>query len=98
MAQTILVIAEQREGEIRKVTYEALGEASRLAQTMGGDVVALLAGSNVKDKAASLGHYGAKTVFVADDDRLTPLLRRVQHLLEKVGKELTSFGQIRNAG
>jgi electron transfer flavoprotein alpha subunit len=70
MAQTILVIAEQREGEIRKVTYEALSEASRLAQPMGGEVVALLIGNNVKDKADSLGHLGAKTVFVADDDRL----------------------------
>jgi electron transfer flavoprotein alpha subunit len=70
MAQSILVIAEQREGEIRKVTYEALSEAARLAQAVGGEVAALLIGSNVKEKAASLGHYGAKKVFVADDDRL----------------------------
>ncbi|MFH1314691.1 MAG: electron transfer flavoprotein subunit alpha/FixB family protein [Candidatus Eisenbacteria bacterium] len=70
MAQTILVIAEQREGEIRKVTYEALSEASRIAQATGGEVAALLMGSNVKDKAGSLSHYGARAVFVADDDRL----------------------------
>ena len=70
MAQSILVIAEQREGEIRKVTYEVLSEAHRLAQSTGGEVAALLVGSGVKEKAGSLGHYGAKTVFVADDARL----------------------------
>jgi electron transfer flavoprotein alpha subunit len=70
MAQSILVIAEQREGEIRKVTYEVLSEACRLAQSTGGEVAALLVGSGIKEKAGSLSHYGAKTVFVADDTRL----------------------------
>jgi electron transfer flavoprotein alpha subunit len=71
MSKAILVIAEQRGGEIRKVTHEALSEGSRLAVAVGGEVSALLLGKGVKDKAASLAHYGARTVYVADHERLS---------------------------
>lgn len=70
MAQGVMTIAEQRDGDIRKISYEIVSEARRLADTLGQDVTALLLGSNIKDKAASLGHYGADKVLVADDARL----------------------------
>jgi electron transfer flavoprotein alpha subunit len=66
----MLVICEQRQGEIKRATYEALSEASRLAAKIEGAVSALLIGDKVKDKAAGLAQYGARTVFVADDPRL----------------------------
>jgi electron transfer flavoprotein alpha subunit len=65
-----MVIAEQREGEIRKVSFEVVSEGKRLAEKLGQKITAVLIGSNVKDKAASLGHYGADKVIVADDPRL----------------------------
>lgn len=70
MARGILVVCEQREGEIKRATHEALSEASRLAAALGGEVAALLIGDKVKAKAASLAAFGAKKVFVADDARL----------------------------
>ena len=70
MARGILVICEQRQGEIKRVTYEALSEASRLAAALDGEVWALLIGDKVKDKATALAHYGAKKVWVAEDARL----------------------------
>jgi electron transfer flavoprotein alpha subunit len=70
MAQGVMVIAEQRDGEIRKVSYEVVSEGKRLADKMGQKVTALLLGSNIKDKASKLGHYGADKVIVADDPRL----------------------------
>jgi electron transfer flavoprotein alpha subunit len=70
MARGILVICEQRDGEIKRVTHEALSEASRLAAALGGEVAAVLVGDKVKPKAASLAPFGAKKVFVADDARL----------------------------
>jgi len=72
MAQGIMTIAEQRDGEIRKISYEIVSEARRLADKTGRQVTTLLLGSKVKDKAATLGHYGADQVWVAEDPLLEP--------------------------
>jgi len=72
MAQGVWTIAEQREGEIRKITYELVSEGRRLADALGQDLTVVLLGSNIKDKAAELGQYGADKVLVADDPRLEP--------------------------
>lgn len=65
----ILVCIEQRNGEIRKASLQALSEAKRLA---GGDlpVAAVLIGEGVTASAAGLGANGASKVFVADDANL----------------------------
>jgi electron transfer flavoprotein alpha subunit len=72
MAQGVMTIAEQRDGEIRKISYEIVSEGRRLADSLGQEVTTLLLGSNIKDKASTLGHYGADKVIVADDPRLEP--------------------------
>ena len=72
MAQGVWTIAEQREGDIRKVTYEIVSEGRRLADAAGQELTVVLLGSNIKDKAAELGHYGADKVLVADDANLEP--------------------------
>jgi electron transfer flavoprotein alpha subunit len=70
MAQGIWIIAEQREGELRKISFELTSEARRLADQLGQSVTAVLLGSNIKEKASELGKYGADKVIVADDSRL----------------------------
>lgn len=70
MAQGVMIIAEQREGDIRKISYELVSEGRRLADSLGQEVTAILLGSNIKDKAARLGNFGADKVLVADDPRL----------------------------
>jgi electron transfer flavoprotein alpha subunit len=72
MAQGVWTIAEQRDGEIRKITYEIISEGRRLADALGQELTAVLLGSNIKDKAETLGQYGADKVLVADDPRLDP--------------------------
>jgi electron transfer flavoprotein alpha subunit len=72
MAQGVFTIAEHRDGEIRKITYEMISEGRRLADSLGQELTVLLLGSNVKDKAAEFGNYGADKVLVADDPRLEP--------------------------
>jgi len=72
MAQGVMTIAEQRDGEIRKISYELVSEGRRLADSLGQEVTTLLLGSNIKDKASTLGHYGADKVLVAEDPRLDP--------------------------
>ena len=72
MAQGVWTIAEQRGGEIRKITYEIVSEGRRLADALGQELTVILLGSNIKEKAAELGQYGADKVLVADDSRLEP--------------------------
>jgi electron transfer flavoprotein alpha subunit len=67
MAQGILVFVEQRGGQVRKSSLEALSEARRQADRAGGPVVALLVGKGVKDLASGLFKYKPDKVLVADD-------------------------------
>jgi electron transfer flavoprotein alpha subunit len=62
-----LVFVEQREGKIRKASFEAISLAARLA---GGPVSAVIAGKGVAEAAKELGKYGAGKVYVADRDDL----------------------------
>ncbi len=70
MAQGVMTVAEQRDGEIRKISFELVSEGRRLADAIGQEVTAVLLGSGITDKAAALAHYGADRVLVADDPRL----------------------------
>jgi electron transfer flavoprotein alpha subunit len=70
MAQGIWIVAEQRDGELRKISFELVSEARRLADTLGQPVTAVLLGAQIKEKASMLAQYGADRVLVADDDRL----------------------------
>lgn len=56
----------------RKVTYELLGEARRLADKLGCEVSAVVMGENLQDEAQALICHGADVVFVADNPNLTP--------------------------
>jgi len=59
----ILVFVEQRDGEIRKASLQAVSEAARQATGAGWPVSAVLVGPS---DAASLGAWGATTVYHAD--------------------------------
>ena len=64
----VLVFAETRNGEIRKIAFEAITAARRLADASGGgEVHALLAGApGIGAVASQLGTYGADVVLVAE--------------------------------
>ncbi len=66
----ILVFAEQRDGEFRRVAFEAVSEARRLKERIGGPVAALLIGHNVGGLTETLGRYGAEKLYVADHEFL----------------------------
>ena len=61
---SILVYVEQRDGHVRPVAREALGEAKRLAAALGGPVVAVYCG-DADANLASLGEAGAEKVLLA---------------------------------
>ncbi len=64
---SILVYVEQRDGKIRSVAREALGEGRRLAATLGGPVTAVFCGAEDAGLAA-LGEAGADRVLFARHD------------------------------
>ena len=70
MRNNVLVIAEQRGGVLKKVSFEMLGTGHELAATLGGKVEAALLGSRLGGLADSLAQYGATRVYVGDDDGL----------------------------
>jgi electron transfer flavoprotein alpha subunit len=69
MMAGILVFVEQRDGEIRKASLQAVSEARRHGGA-GGEVTAVLVGAGIGDAAAGLGAWGAAKVFVADNPAL----------------------------
>ena len=70
MPNSILVFCEQRDGQLKNVGLEALGEARRLGRSFGRDVCACIIGSDVTSSANDLSARGASRVFVAEDASL----------------------------
>jgi len=66
----VWVFAEQREGELQKVSLELLGEGRRIADELGVKLTALLLGNNIENLATELAKHGADEVLVADDKNL----------------------------
>ena len=70
MPGNVLIVAEHKDGGLKKVTFEMLGEGTRIAGKLGGVVEAALLGSGVSGAADALAHYGAARVYLADDPSL----------------------------
>jgi electron transfer flavoprotein alpha subunit len=63
----VLVYAESRGGELRKVAFEAVTAARALANATGGEVHAIVCGpSGIAAKADQLGKHGADVVVVVE--------------------------------
>jgi electron transfer flavoprotein alpha subunit len=67
----ILVFCEQRDGAFKKVGFEALGAASRVAAASKASVAAVTIGHAVSSLAPQLAAHGASRVWMADDPGLT---------------------------
>ena len=62
----VFIVAEHRDGRLKKSTFELLGAAA----AGGNDTHAILLGDGIADLAKELGHYGAKTVHLAQNPAL----------------------------
>src|SRR5579885_2467056 len=62
----VYVIAEHREGKLKKSTFELLGASS----AAGNETHAILLGDGVQGLAAELGQYGAKKVHLVQNPAL----------------------------
>lgn len=68
MPRKVLVLAETRDGEFRKVTFEAIAAAAQVAA--GGEVVVAVFGENVEGQESALIQHGANRVVVAEHSDL----------------------------
>ncbi|MGL5416140.1 MAG: electron transfer flavoprotein subunit alpha/FixB family protein, partial [Clostridium sp.] len=66
----VWVFAEQRGGELQKVSLELLGEGRKIADKLGVELTALLLGHNIEGLANTLGEHGADNVLVCDHEEL----------------------------
>jgi len=67
---TILVFAEQRNGEIKKIAFENITIAKKLAADLGANIIAALIGNSVSGLADELEKYGVEKVVAYQDAKL----------------------------
>jgi electron transfer flavoprotein alpha subunit len=72
MAKGVWIVAEQRSGAYRKISFELVSAARKLADQLGEEVGAILLGSGIEGIAGELGKYGADKVYVADNALFEP--------------------------
>ncbi len=64
----IWILAEHKEGKLKKISYELLSLGKKLKSKSGEEVCALLLGSGVESLADQLGPYGADKVYYLEDE------------------------------
>ena len=70
MAKGILIIVEQRDLQIRKVSLELLSQGRKLADETGEPLVAVVLGHGIEGLAQTVAAYGADKVILIDDEKL----------------------------
>ena len=93
----VMVFVEQRDGRIADVSLELLSKASELSARMGGEVEAVALGHGLQDSLPSLGDYGCRRVYYADDARLAhftsvPYAKTLSRVVEKRRPGILLFG------
>ncbi len=88
MSNNVLVWIEQRNGLADSISWETLGAARRVAERLGGQVVAVVLGEKASEVAQQSLHYGADSVLAADDATLKDFrLEPYAAVLAKVAQE-----------
>lgn len=69
---SVLVFLDQSEGNIKKSSYEAASYGAKIAEQTGTEAYGIVLGK-VNEDLASLGKYGLKKIYSADDESLNQL-------------------------
>ena len=90
MANKILAILEQREGSIKKVSFEAASVASKLAKELNLEVEAVVVGSDLKD-LNEISKYGiTKVVHLKSSDFSDYTSSGYTEVISNYAKEINS--------
>ncbi|MFN2450005.1 MAG: electron transfer flavoprotein subunit alpha/FixB family protein [Candidatus Baltobacteraceae bacterium] len=86
--QNVIVFAEQKNGQTRKVTFELATEARVLADTLGGKASAVVLGAGASQLAEKLKTYPLDTIYVSEDGDVDAyLLDPIVDYLEAAAKQ-----------
>jgi electron transfer flavoprotein alpha subunit len=86
---TVLVVAEQLDGALRRPSFSALKAGRQLADRLSAKMHVLLCGQNLGAAAQELAAYGGDALHVADDPALAhPLAEAHSQTIAKAAKEL----------
>ena len=93
MSDTILVVVEQREGKLNRVSLETLTGAQALAAETGWTLQAAVAGSSVADIANEIATKKVAKVYDVESSKLEPytpdgFVAALKHLVEHVQPRL----------
>src|SRR5580698_2991365 len=72
MADTILVVVEQREGKLNRVSWETLAAGQALAADTGGTLEAAVVGSGVTAFAGEIAAKKVAKVYAVESPKLEP--------------------------
>ncbi|HEX4966622.1 MAG TPA: electron transfer flavoprotein subunit alpha/FixB family protein [Thermoanaerobaculia bacterium] len=70
MGNGVWVVLQHREGQIPRISWEAVGAAQKLAASLGGKAEAVLLGSGLETAAAEVAKHDLAAVHVADHEAL----------------------------
>lgn len=70
MANKILVVLEQRDSQLKKISFEVTKAGSELAAKVGGEVEAVVVGNEVAE-LSKIGNYGVNKVTLLKNNDLT---------------------------
>jgi len=93
----VWVLAEQHHGKVMPVSYELIGEARRLADSLREDLSFILIGSDLKESVKELSHYPVQQLYVAEhkllEDYRTDLYTKVlADLIQSEKPEIVLIG------
>ncbi len=97
---SVLVYTENWDGKFKKLSYELISYASKMAEMGGGSVTALSIGNVAEDELARLGNYGAASILSVKDAGVldNPLFTRIiAAAAEKTGAKIVLLSN-NNAG
>jgi electron transfer flavoprotein alpha subunit len=95
--QQVWVFIEQREGAAADVSFELLSKGRKLAESLNGELKAVLIGHDMQALAAETFRYGATEVLLADHPELKhyntlPYSRIVSELVDEYQPRVVLFG------
>lgn len=93
----ISVYVDHDDGVVHPVTYELIGKARELADKVNHPVFAVFIGSDIKEQAEELRHYGVDEVFVYDDEafkdfRIEPYTAAFSDFIDKASPSAILVG------
>ena len=96
MANKILVVLEQRDGQLKKVSFEAAKAGSDLASKLGCEVESVVVGNDVSE-LASIGGFGVSKVTLLKNAELSQYsssgyAKVITEFAKELGADILIFG------